>query len=97
LSSGFQKSLVLYNLHRAIKAPEKRCAVVVEGYFDAMKVHQAGFPCVVARDGDEAGQAAAGELLPRLARLLFVRVAPVPQDKQPDQLSSEEVRELLAM
>jgi DNA primase len=44
---GFQKRHLLFNLHREIEKPaEERWAVVVEGFFDAMKVAQAGYPCV---------------------------------------------------
>jgi DNA primase len=45
----FQKSLVLFNLHRA--AAHGESVVVVEGFFDCLKVHQAGLPCVVALMG----------------------------------------------
>jgi DNA primase len=45
----FRKSLVLFNLHRA--AAEGKCVVVVEGFFDCFKVHQAGLRCVVALMG----------------------------------------------
>jgi DNA primase len=45
----FRKSLVLFNLHRA--AAEGKSAVVVEGFFDCFKVHQAGLPGVVALMG----------------------------------------------
>jgi len=48
----FKKSLVVFNLHRA-KCFEKRRVVVVEGFFDCMKVYQAGFPNVVALMGSE--------------------------------------------
>lgn len=50
LPTGFHKSAELYNLHRAIAAA-KRGLIVVEGYFDAMKVHQAGYSFVVALMG----------------------------------------------
>jgi len=47
LPAGFHKSLELYNLHRAIGESEAAGrVVVVEGFFDCMKVSQAGFPCV---------------------------------------------------
>ena len=46
----FRKSLVLFNLHRAVAAAGKS-VVVVEGFFDCFKVHQAGLPCVVALMG----------------------------------------------
>ncbi len=50
LPDGFKKSYVLYNLDRA-KAHDARELVVVEGFFDAMKVWQAGFKNVVALMG----------------------------------------------
>jgi DNA primase len=47
---GFRKSLALFNLHRA-RATEARDVIVVEGFFDAFAVHQAGYPAVVALMG----------------------------------------------
>jgi DNA primase len=47
---GFQKSQVLFNYHRARAGSDDR-VVVVEGFFDCMRVHQAGFSCVVALMG----------------------------------------------
>ena len=41
--AGFHKSLELFNLHR-VKG--ELSVVLVEGFFDCMKVSQAGFPCV---------------------------------------------------
>jgi DNA primase len=41
--AGFHKSLELYNLHRV---RGEASVVLVEGFFDCMKVTQAGFPCV---------------------------------------------------
>jgi DNA primase len=88
--SLFRKSLVLFNFHRAICCGET--AIVVEGFFDCLKVYQAGLPCVVAlmgcalsrrqeqlleshfrnvvlmMDGDNAGMAIAGALLPSSPR-----------------------------
>lgn len=44
---GFFKSHLLFNLHRALKqVSADEPVVVVEGFFDAMKVHQAGWPVV---------------------------------------------------
>jgi DNA primase len=51
----FRKSLTLFNLHRAIKHGTK--VVVVEGFFDCFKIHQAGFPCVVALMGSSLSNA----------------------------------------
>jgi DNA primase len=48
LPTGFHKSLELFNLHRAVGEGNPRCLVViiVEGFFDCMKVTATGFPCV---------------------------------------------------
>jgi DNA primase len=44
---GFHKSHLLFNLHRVVKEVEgDQPVVVVEGFFDCMKVKQAGYPCV---------------------------------------------------
>jgi hypothetical protein len=48
-SPRFRKSLVLFNLHRAVAHGES--VVVVEGFFDCFKVNQAGLPGVVALMG----------------------------------------------
>jgi DNA primase len=45
----FRKSLVLFNLHRATQHGSS--VIMVEGFFDCMKVHQAALPCVVALMG----------------------------------------------
>jgi DNA primase len=50
LPTDFAKSRVLFNLHRAI-VHRQQTIVVVEGFFDCLKVHQAGLPCVVALMG----------------------------------------------
>lgn len=46
LPGGFHKSLVLYNLHRCLERGDASTVVVVEGFFDAIAVHVAGYPCV---------------------------------------------------
>jgi DNA primase len=51
--TGFRKSLVLFNLHR-VRGSGSRQAIVVEGFFDCLRVHQAGFPQVVALMGSSA-------------------------------------------
>jgi DNA primase len=45
----FRKSLVVFNLCRAVHHGKR--VVIVEGFFDCFKVHQAGVPCVVALMG----------------------------------------------
>jgi len=51
LPAGFRKSQELYNLDRAIKEPADQPWVIVEGFFDAMKLHQHGCRKVVALMG----------------------------------------------
>ena len=51
LPQGFKKSLELFNYHRAIASKDEAPIVVVEGFFDAMKLHQAGYERVVALMG----------------------------------------------
>jgi DNA primase len=43
LPAGFKKSLELYNLHR-VKGDEE--VVIVEGFFDCIRVYAAGYNCV---------------------------------------------------
>jgi DNA primase len=50
LPAGFRKALELFNLHRAARTGSET-VVLVEGYFDCMRVHQAGFASVVALMG----------------------------------------------
>lgn len=50
LPAGFGKSYVLFNLHRALGHGQDT-VIVVEGFFDCLKVHQAGLPSVVALMG----------------------------------------------
>jgi DNA primase len=47
---GFRKSAELFNLHRATSKPSQEL-IVVEGFFDCVRVHQAGFSNVVALMG----------------------------------------------
>jgi DNA primase len=114
LPAGFHKSLELFNLHR-VTGPE---VVLVEGFFDCMKVHQAGFPTValmgsslseaqegrlvakferivVMLDSDEAGRRATNECLTRLADRVWVRATMIAEGKQPDQLTSDELPQIL--
>ena len=57
--SGFRKSQVVYNLHRAVgEAGEPAgSAIVVEGFFDCLRVHQAGYRNVVALMGSSLAEA----------------------------------------
>ena len=53
--AGFRKSQVLFNFARAMQTCGRN-VIVVEGFFDAMKVHQAGHPAVVALMGASFSQ-----------------------------------------
>jgi DNA primase len=52
LPTGFRKSHLLFNLHRAIRKGD-RTLILVEGFFDTFKVHQAGHHNVAALMGSK--------------------------------------------
>jgi DNA primase len=51
LPQGFRKSLEIFNIDRAIKEPAKKPLMIVEGFFDCMRLHQHGCCKVVALMG----------------------------------------------
>ncbi len=57
LPPGFKKSLELFNLDRAKKEPRELPLIVVEGFFDCMKLHQHGVKKVVALMGSTLSSA----------------------------------------
>jgi len=63
---GFRKSQVLFNLDRTT-ATGSRNVIVVEGFFDALKVHQAGHWAVVALMGSSFSQRQSELLLSHFA------------------------------
>ncbi len=71
LPTGFHKSLDLFNLHRALAAGNET-VIVVEGYFDCMRVHQAGFPGVVALMGASLSPRQESTLLERFERVILL-------------------------
>jgi 5S rRNA maturation endonuclease (ribonuclease M5) len=56
LPAGFRKSLEVFNLQRASTEPRETPLIVVEGFFDCMKVWQAGVRRVVALMGSALSQ-----------------------------------------
>ena len=68
---GFGKSRVLFNFHRAA-ATEGDTVVVVEGFFDCLRVSQAGHPNVVALMGTELYETPARLLQSRFARVTLM-------------------------
>ena len=123
LPTGFRKSAELFNLHRAIDESEEQPLIVVEGFFDCMKLVENGYSRTVALmgstlspeqeqslrkhttpesrivlmlDEDEAGQAARAEIVQRLAVDRFVKIVRLPEHAfQPDELSADEIAELI--
>ena len=71
LPDGFRRSAVLFNMHRA-KAYADRGLTVVEGFFDCFKVHQAGFPNVVALMGSSLSDAQEQLLLAHTDRIALM-------------------------
>ncbi len=69
--AGFRKSQVLFNLDRAIETGGPN-VIVVEGFFDALKVHQAGHPGVVALMGASFSQRQSELLLSRFASVTLM-------------------------
>lgn len=67
LPQGFRKSLELFNLDRAAKEPADNPLVIVEGFFDCMKLHQYGCKKVVALMGSSLS-AAQEELIKQYVR-----------------------------
>ena len=51
LPPGFRKALELFNIDKAVMEPAFKPLVIVEGFFDAMKLHQLGCRKVVALMG----------------------------------------------
>jgi 5S rRNA maturation endonuclease (ribonuclease M5) len=68
--AGFRKSQVLFNLDRAMQTGGRN-VIVVEGFFDAMKVHQAGHP-VVALMGTSFSQRQSELLLSHFASVTLM-------------------------
>src|SRR5207249_3181024 len=69
--AGFRKSAVLFNYHRAAAGNDRR-VVVVEGFFDCMRVHQAGFTSVVALMGAALSQQQADLLSGRFTEIALM-------------------------
>ena len=71
LPGGFQKSQVLFNFHRA-SAGQCETVVVVEGYFDCLKVHQAGVRNVVGLMGTVLSETCERLLVERFRQVVLM-------------------------
>ena len=69
--AGFSKSRVLFNFHRAA-ATRSDTALVVEGFFDCLRVSQAGFGYAVALMGTELYEHPEQLLCDRFRRVLLL-------------------------
>lgn len=69
--SGFAKSQVLFNLHRAAAAG-KRVVVLVEGFFDCFHLHQTGVRSVVALMGSALYEPQQRALLEHFQRVILM-------------------------
>jgi len=87
--AGFRKSQVLFNLDRAIQT-DGHNVIVVEGFFDALKVHQAGHPAVMALMGSSFSQRQSELLLSR-----FASVTLMLDGDQPGRHAAEVMAKLL--
>lgn len=63
--------VVLFNLHRAL-ATGARTAIVVEGFFDTLAVHQAGYPTVVGLMGSTLSRYQADLLATHFDRVVLM-------------------------
>jgi DNA primase len=57
LPQGFRKSQELFNIDRVAKQPQTKPLIIVEGFFDCMKLHQLGCTKVVALMGSSLSAA----------------------------------------
>jgi DNA primase len=69
--TGFAKSQVLFNLHRAV-ASGAQTGIVVEGFFDCLKVYQAGFRSVMALMGAALYDRQQGLLTERFRQIILM-------------------------
>jgi len=69
--AGFPKSQLLFNLHRAT-GDGPATAIVVEGFFDCLKVYQAGFHSVVALMGVALSESQRRLLVERFRQIILL-------------------------
>jgi DNA primase len=69
--AGFAKSQILFNFHRAA-ATAKSVVVVVEGFFDCLRLHQAGVHSVVALMGSALYEPQQRILLERFQHVILM-------------------------
>ena len=72
--AGFRKSQVVFNLHRACREVAARPAgcVIVEGFFDCLRVHRAGYSKVIALMGVNLPEVQENLLLARFREVVLM-------------------------
>ena len=95
LPEGFRKSLELFNLHRAMTEPEEAPLVIVEGFFDCMRLWQMGLRRVVALMGCSLSEAQE-ELLTR-ATTQHTRVIVMLDEDEAGRAGRMKILERLAL
>lgn len=88
---GFAKSEILFNMHR-VTAGADGSVVAVEGFFDCMKVHQAGVRSVVALMGSVLYEAQRRTLLERFTRIILLMDGD-PTGRKASQVISQRLRQ----
>jgi len=71
LPAGFRKAWELFNLHRAA-ATGNKTVIVVEGYFDCLRVYRAGLPWVVALMGSSLSAQQENALIEAFDRVVLL-------------------------
>jgi DNA primase len=71
LPAGFRKAWELFNLHRAA-ATGSKTVIVVEGYFDCLRVHRAGLPWAVGLMGSSLSAEQEHALLETFDRVVLL-------------------------
>ena len=89
LPQGFRKSLEVFNIDRAIKEPTDLPLIIVEGFFDCMKIHQAGYRKVVALMG--ATLSAAQEELIRKHTAINAHIIIMLDENEAGQAGREDI------
>jgi DNA primase len=89
LPQGFRKSQELFNIDRAVKEPADTLLVIVEGFFDAMKLHQYGCKKVVALMGSTLS--AAQEELIRENTTIQSQVIVMLDENEPGKAGREDI------
>jgi DNA primase len=94
LPAGFHKSHVLLNLHRASSKTAGSEVVVVEGFFDCMKVWQSGHSSVVALMGSSLSEQQERLLLDRFKQVTLFLDGDEAGRSAADEIAARLIRQM---